>query len=230
MSILRTQIIDLYGDGRDDIDNGWFIGYPIKVAYDYYIDGVWQNDQALLAAQDGALPGYARYDDLNNNGEYDAGDRQIIGSTEPNLTWSLNNTLDYGQFQLNIYLYGTRGTIKSDPFRAKNYYVVKDFWTENNPSDNMWSTDSDANQYIAARTITPDYYESANFWRIKDVTISYRVPKTLISKLGFSRLRFYVTGKNLITFTKYNGMDPELGDQRAIPLQREFIFGLNFTL
>ncbi len=68
MSILRTQIIDLYGDGRDDIDNGWFIGYPIKVVYDYYIDGVWQNDQALLAAQYGAFPGYARYDDLNNNG------------------------------------------------------------------------------------------------------------------------------------------------------------------
>ncbi|MCF8379795.1 MAG: TonB-dependent receptor [Bacteroidales bacterium] len=230
MSILRTEIVDLYGDGLDDVDNGWFIGYPIKVAYDYYIVGVWQEDEADLAAQYGALPGYARYDDLNNNGEYDAGDRQIIGSTEPNFSWSFSNTFDYGPLQLNIYMYGTRGTIKSDPFRAKNYYVVKDFWRTDNPSENMWSTDSYSNQYIAAKTITPDYYESANFWRVKDLTLSYRAPKSFMSKLGVQGVKFYVTGKNLMTFTKYNGMDPELGDQRAIPLQREFIFGLNFTL
>lgn len=230
MTLLRTQIKDLYGDGLDDIDNGWFIDNPIKVDYDYYITGVWQTNETLLADQYGALPGYARYDDLNNNGVYDAGDRQIIGSTEPNFTWSLNNTFDYGPFQLNVYLYGMNGAVKSDPFRAKNYYVTKDFWTVDNPSKIMWSTDSYANQYIAAKTITPDYYESANFWRIKDVTLSYKAPKAMLSRIGLSAAKIYVTGKNLVTFTKYNGMDPELGDQRAIPLQREFIFGLNFTL
>ncbi len=93
----------------------------------------------------------------------------------------------------------------------------------------MWSTDANSNQYIAAKTITPDYYESANFGESKMLLSPIKLLKS-ISKLGFSRLRFYVTGKNLITFTKYDGMDPELGDQRAIPLQREFIFGLNFSL
>lgn len=229
LTLLRTQIIDLYGDGRDDVDNGWFIGNPIKVDYDYYITGVWQDNETQLAAQYSALPGYAKYDDLNNNGVYDAGDRQIIGSTEPNMTWSLNNTFDAGDFELNIFLYGTHGAVKSNPFKAKNYYVSQDFWTVNNPSNVMWSTDSNSNTYIAARTISPSYYEKANFWRIKDVTLSYKTPKIVLSKLGVAEAKIYVTGKNLLTFTPYQGMDPELGDQRAIPLQREFIVGLNFT-
>ena len=230
LTLLRTQIIDLYGDGKDDLTNGWFIGKPVKVAYDYYTTGVWQNNEANLAAQYGALPGYAKYDDLNNNGVYDAGDRQIIGSTEPNFTWSLNNTFDLGSFQLNIYLYGTNGSVKVDPFKAKNYYVSQNFWTATNPSNIMWSTDANSNTYIAAKTISPAYYEKADFWRIKDVTLSYKTPKKLLSKLGVTEAKVYVTGKNLVTFTQYTGMDPELGDQRAIPLQREFIFGINFTL
>lgn len=229
LTLLRTQIIDLYGDGRDDVDNGWFLGNPINVAYDYYITGVWQSKEAQLAAQYTALPGYAKYDDLNNNGTYDAGDRQIIGSTEPNMTWSLNNIFDAGNFQVNIFLYGTHGAVKADPFKAKNYYVSQNFWTVNNPSNEMWSTDSNSNTYIAARTISPSYYEKANFWRIKDITLSYRSPKKFLSKLKVQEAKFYVAGKNLVTFTQYKGMDPELGDQRAIPLQREFILGLNFT-
>jgi TonB-linked SusC/RagA family outer membrane protein len=231
LTLLRTQIIDLYGDGKDDLTNGWFIGKPVKVAYDYYITGVWQNNESHLAAQYGAVPGYAKYDDVNNNGVYDAGDRQLIGSTEPNFTWSLNNIFDLGSsFQLNVYLYGTMGSVKVDPFKAKNYYVSQDFWTVNNPSNTMWSTDANSNTYIAAKTISPSYYEKADFWRIKDVTLSYKTPKKLISKLGVTEAKLYVTGKNLVTFTQYTGMDPELGDQRAVPLQREFIFGINFTL
>jgi len=142
----------------------------------------------------------------------------------------LNNTFDLGSFQLNIYLYGTNGSVKVDPFKAKNYYVSQNFWTVNNPSNIMWSTDANSNTYIAAKTISPAYYEKADFWRIKDVTFSYKTPKKLLSKLGVTEAKVYVTGKNLVTFTQYTGMDPELGDQRAIPLQREFIFGINFTL
>lgn len=229
MSLIRTDIRDLYGDGRDDIDNNWFIGYPIKVNYDYYITGVWQQNEANIAAQYGALPGYAKYDDKNNNGVYDAGDRQIIGSTEPNFTWSLNNIVDWNQFQLIVYLYGTTGVVKANPFYGKNYYVTQNFWTVNNPTNDCWSTDANSNQYIAARTITPTFFQKADFWRIKDVTLSYKLPKKPLLKLGFKDAKVYVTGKNLLTFTSYTGMDPELGDQRAIPLQREFIVGMNFT-
>ena len=225
----KTRILDLYGNGQSDIDNKWFIGYPVKVNYDYYITGVWQQDEAALAAKYGAQPGYAKYDDLNGNGVYDAGDRQVIGSPEPDMTWSLNNTFSYGPFDLSIYMYGAVGMVKANPFYAKNMYISREYWSPDNPINSYWSTDKNANQYISAKSVTPDYFQNANFWRIKDIMLSYTLPKKAIGKIGLSNAKVYITGKNLFTFTQYTGMDPELDQQRAKPLQREFIIGLNLT-
>ena len=74
-------------------------------------------------------------------------------------------------------------------------------------------------------------YESTDFIRLKDVSLAYDLPKTAISRIGLSNVRIYVSGRNLYTFTKWSGLDPELVDQAAqrnIPMQKEFIFGLNF--
>ncbi len=230
IAFIRTQIRDIYGDGKDDIDNKWFIGSPIKVNYDYYITGVWQLDQANLAALYGAKPGYAKYDDLNGNGTYDAGDRQVIGSPEPNITWSLNNQFSYGPFDLSVYLYGAGGMVKYNPFYAKNILVPHNYWTPDNPTDDYWSKDDgNANQYIASKTVTPGKYEKASFWRIKDIMFSYTLPHKALSKIGISQTKVYFSCKNPWTFTNYTGMDPELDEQRAKPVQREFIFGLNLT-
>lgn len=229
LTFQKSSIEDLYGDGRDDIDNKWFIGYPIKANYDYYIVGIWQEDEAALAAKYGAQPGYAKYDDLNGNGQYDPEDRQVLGSPEPNFTWSMNNSFIYGPFELSIYMYGANGMVKANPFYAKNMYILRDYWRPDNPNSSYWSTASDANQYIASKTISPSYYQKADFWRIKDIMLSYSLPKKAIRHIGMSQCKVSFTGKNLFTFTKYTGMDPELDEQRAKPLQREFIIGLNFT-
>lgn len=231
IAFTRTQIREIYGDGKDDIDNKWFIGYPIKTNFDYYITGVWQLDQANLAAQYGAQPGYARYDDLNSNGVYDAGDRQVIGSPEPNITWSLHNQFTYGPFDLVVYFYGAAGMVKQNPFYAKNILIPHNYWTPENPTNDYWSKDDGyANQYIAGKTVTPGKYQSANFWRVKDITLSYNLPKAFAKKIGLSNTKIYFSCKNPWTFTDYTGMDPELDEQRAKPVQREFIFGLNLTL
>jgi hypothetical protein len=74
-------------------------------------------------------------------------------------------------------------------------------------------------------------YESANFIRLKDVSLAYDLPKDAINKIGLSNVKVYVSGRNLLTFTNWSGLDPELveqGAQRNIPMQKEFIFGLNF--
>lgn len=229
-ALIRTRIVDIYGDGKDDIDNKWFIGYPIKVNYDYYITGVWQSNEANLAEKYGALPGYAKYDDLNGNGEYDADDRQVIGSPEPNFTWSLSNQFTYGPFDLSVYLYGAMGMVKYNPFYAKNILIPHNYWTPDNPTNDYWSKDDgNANQYIASKSVTPGKYEKADFWRIKDVTLSYRLPASFTSKVGITSSKLYVSMKNPMTFTQYTGMDPELDEQRAKPVQREFIFGINLS-
>ena len=119
--------------------------------------------------------------------------------------------------------------VKSNPFYAKNMYISREYWSPDNPINTYWSTDKNANQYISAKSVTPDYYQNANFWRIKDIMLSYSLPKKALGKIGLSNAKVYVTGKNLFTFTKYTGMDPELDEQRAKPLQREFIIGVNLT-
>ena len=229
VSYYKTRIRDLYGDQKDDIDNKWFIGYPIKANFDYDIFGVWQADEAASAARYGAQPGYAKYDDVNNNGVYDADDRQVIGSPEPDFTWSVNNTFTYGPFELSVYLFGMNGMVKANPFYAKNVYVKREYWSETNPIDSYWSVNKNANQYIASKTITPNFYQKADFWRVKDVMLSYSLPSAVARKLSMSGAKVYFNAKNLLTFTDYTGMDPELDEQRAKPLQREFIFGLNLN-
>lgn len=230
MALIRTQITEIYGDGKDDIDNKWFIGSPIKVNYDYYITGVWQNDEAGLASLYGAKPGYAKYDDLNNNSSYDPEDRQIIGSPEPNFTWSLNNQFTYKGFDLIIYMYGAEGMVKYNPFYARNILVPHNWWSPTNPTDDCWSKDEkQANQYIAGKTITPGKYQDASFVRIKDITLSYTIPQKALSAIRMSNAKVYFSAKNLFTFTKYTGMDPELDEQRAKPVQKEFVLGVSLT-
>jgi hypothetical protein len=73
-------------------------------------------------------------------------------------------------------------------------------------------------------------YEQPNYVRVKDVSLGYDLPQSFIGKAGFSRLRLYVTGRNLLTFTKWTGMDPELSDeqgQQRIPMQKEYVLGLS---
>lgn len=102
--------------------------------------------------------------------------------------------------------------------------INKNWWTPTNPSNDFYMNHVDAFRMAG---IQADIYESASFVRIKDVSLSYDLPLTLLGKLGLNKLKLYVTARNLFTFTDWRGLDPELADQEAIPLQKEFVFGLN---
>src|SRR5205085_2248909 len=147
-AIIKTQIVDLYGDGKDDIANKWFLGKNIRVNYDYKFVGVWQTADSTLAAQYGAQPGYARYEDLNKNGVYDPGDRQIISTPEPNFTWGFTNNFKYKDFGLSVFMYGKEGVTKLNPYKDKSYLIEHDFWTPTNPTNDFWSRSSQANRYL----------------------------------------------------------------------------------
>jgi TonB-linked SusC/RagA family outer membrane protein len=228
-AVIQTEIKDLYGDGKDDIANKWFIGQNIRTNYDYKIIGTWQVSDSVLAATYGALPGYARYDDKNKNGVYDPGDRQIIGSPEPNFTWGITNTFRYKNFGLSVFVYGKNGVTKLNPYKDRAYLINRVFWTSDNPINSFWSNVSNANKYLGKGNY-PSVYENADFARIKDITLTYTLPRTLLSKVKIKNVKIYFTGKILFTLTKYTGLDPELDNQRAVPLQREFIFGLDLSL
>src|SRR5690606_7165827 len=98
--------------GTDDIGNGWFLANPINVFYDYNKIGIWQLDEADLAASYGFEPGQIKVQDLDENGVINADDRMILGSSTPDWTGGLTNRLNYKGFGLSFVLY-TRQNAKT---------------------------------------------------------------------------------------------------------------------
>ncbi|GEO03416.1 SusC/RagA family TonB-linked outer membrane protein [Adhaeribacter aerolatus] len=232
---VHNKIVDLYGNGLDDINNKWFIGQPIRVNYDYVFDGVWQLDEAAKAAEWKTKPGYIKIKDLNGDGKITPDDRQIIGQQDPKLNWGLTNTFSYGNFSLTAFIHGVHGVTKQNILMddqvvtsgVRQSTIVKNWWTPDNPSNEWYMNHVDANRMAG---VTTNIYENASFVRLKDITLAYDLPKNLIQKVGGNRFRVYATGRNLLMLTDWRGMDPELDNQRSIPLQREYVFGLQVGL
>ena len=240
MAAVKNKIISLYGfldeqgNEIDDVGSKWFIGHPIRVNYDYVIDGVWQLDEADEAALWGSQPGFVKFRDVNGDTLLTAEDRQIVGQLDPKFIWGLSNTFSYKNFRLNIFIHGVHGVTKDDEYMQDDVYpfvrrntINKNRWTPQNPTNDFYMNAVNAHMMAGVSAENDNFFEDASFVRIKDVSLSYDFPVKWISKIYLDRLRLYVTGRNLYTFTKWNGMDPELDDQRLFPLERQIVFGLN---
>lgn len=229
-SYMKNEIVDLYGDGLDDVLNNWFIGQPIRVNYHYEFDGIYQDgDDFENAPLPDVEAGFAKIVDQNLDTLIDADhDRVIIGQRDPKFIAGLNMAFRYKSFSLNIFSHSAHGMTRHNSLKRDDVWgevrrntTIKNWWTPDNPTDEYWANNVDAN----ARGVR--IYENASFWRLKDVTLSYDLPVSALEKIGFGNFRIYVTGRNLWTVTEYEGLDPELSSDREIPLQKEFIFGLN---
>jgi hypothetical protein len=237
----KNEIVSLYGikdaDGNeiDDISNKWFIGEPIRVNYGHVWDGVWQLGEETEAAVYGSQPGYVKLRDIDNNDVLDDKDRQVIGQMDPKILWGLTNTFSYRNFSFSFFFHGANGVTAhndrmTDDVQIEVRYntLLKNWWTPDNPTNDWYKNELLANEMSGFGSTL---YESADFVRLKDISLAYDLPDRMISKIGLSNMRIYVTGRNLHTFTKWSGLDPELVDQTAqrnIPMQKELVFGLSF--
>lgn len=241
VSILGPQN-DQNGDGKEDdlIANSLFIGEPQGVIYDYEITGEnWQlAERTAGVIPAGFVPGTKKIVDQNGDGSFSANDdRKILGYTDPSYRYGITNNLKYKNFNLYIFINSIQG--------GKNYYRnnVDPAWTFNNiefinqgngpkGSWDYWMPENPNAKY--RRTdVRPSYeglhWDQRNFVRLQDVTLSFSFKKDIIRKLSISNLKLYVSGKNLLTFTKWEGVDPELGlgILPAIPIMSNYTFGLN---
>ncbi len=241
LTFIRNKIVSLYGikDAKgkeiDDVANSWFIGKPILSNYDYVYDGVWQTSDSVAAAKWGSKPGYAKIKDVNGDGKIDASDRQVIGHQDPSFIWGMNNEFSYRGVSLAVFMHGVHGVTRlnqqlqdnSSSSGVRRNVMVKNWWTPNNPTNDFYKNALNADKMGG---ISAPIYQNASFVRIRDITLSYDLSPKLIGKIGLSRLRLYVVGRNLFTFDKWDGGDPELNNGRGVtPLQREFVFGTNIN-
>ncbi|GAB3264200.1 TonB-dependent receptor [Larkinella harenae] len=231
----RNRIVHIYNrdlnkDGRedDDLGNRWFIGQPVQVAFDYVIDGVYQDGEQLPT---GYKPGFYRLKDINNDGKITTDDRTIIGQLEPKYRWGFTNSFRYGNFSLTVFLNSMQGWIKNyNQMIPSNNYPGS---AANFPDNGWWTPENRSNTMASLVYTNPyghSYYVSRNFVRVQDVALAYEFPKNLLNRWKMGSIRAYISGKNLLTFTNYPGFDPEIGSEASgYPMPRSFTGGLNLS-
>ena len=241
-STFRNKIVDLYGDKKSDTGNKWFIGKSIGTIYDYKMIGVWQESEATEAAKYSAKAGYLKFQDVNTDGKIDSNDKVIQGSTDPKWTGGLTNTFEYKNFHLSVFIQTSQGSLKNDVDLSyadeagrRNTPAEVGYWTAENKSNTRPSL-------AYTNTYGYGYPRDNSYTRIKDVTLSYNFSTALLQKTFLKNLTVYVSGRNLYTFTKWIGWDPEdnylsrgsstssTSWENNYPSVRSFVFGLNVTL
>lgn len=231
--ILNVGLTDSTGKYIDDIGNRWFVGKPVDVNFGYVLEGIWQADDDIANSyMPAANPGDVKIKDVNKDGAITTDDRTIIGSLVPSYTLGITNIFIYKNFTFTFFVYALQGItrrntlIELSPWNYRHQTLDIEFWTPENrnnsyPRNYMAST---VNPYSAG------FLENASFFRLKDITFSYQFPKNLLDRLNINRIECYINAKNLGTLTKWQGLDPELNSQAAIPLTRTFIFGIRLEL
>ena len=203
------------------------VGQPIGYFYGLVADGIFQNQDeidALNADAPGGFyqfeetaPGDLRYRDINDDGTIDADDRTYLGNPWPKMIYGFNANVSYQNFDLTLFFQGVQGV---DIFNAtKAYYrtVFSDYnsservfesWTAENPTENPRLIASDPNGNF--RQPSSYMVEDGSYLKLRNIQVGYSLPESVISRLGLTNARVFVNGQNLLTFTKYEGLDPEL--------------------
>ncbi len=149
----------------------------------------------------------------NVDGDITDDDRQIIGNPNPDFTWGLTNNFSYKNFDFSIFFQGSHG---GEVFNMTNVQLYNgDANTLKDYYDNAWTptnTDTDDPRVgnSSFREISSRFVENGSYIRLKNISVGYNLPKNLIAKYGIENLRLTVSAQNLLTFTKYSGLDPEV--------------------
>lgn len=244
-SVNRNEIAHLYGemvdvlDGNgqvvgqredDDIQNGWYIGHALDEIYDYKVIGVWQEAEREMAGKYGKEPGDFKIWDVNEDGEYLPEDDKVFqGYKRPRFSFGLGNTFEFFKcIDFSFFIRSDMGHKSSNSHyaHATDYYYDRvnaykyDYWTPENPTDEY--------ARLCSNTKSPTFnvYKNRSFVRLQEISLSYRVPKNALTKLGISNARVYMNVSNPFVVSSWDFWDPE----SLSPAPRTFTFGLNFTL
>lgn len=229
-------------------------GHALASFHGFIIDGIIQNQAELDATGDylGKAIGTFKYRDVVPDGVIDDNDRTFIGSPHPDFTYGLNFDLEYKNFDFSVLFQGSQGNdvynftkfftdFNSFP-GAKSYRYLNSWSPTNTGSSLPQLTNNPAQHYSSAST---SYIEDGSYLRLKNIQLGYNFPSNLTNKLGVDALRLFVQAKNLITWTKYSGLDPEINlqsyggdtvnldlgiDRGAYPVAKSFLLGLKLTL
>ena len=236
-------------------------GVPISSFYGYKVEGIFQNQGEVdnwPAFGSYNAPGKFKYADTNGDGIISSDDRTIIGSPHPDFTYGVNIDLRYKNWSLNVFFNGQEG---NDIYNYVRYFsdfntfqgnrsrrALYDAWQPANPEAprSQWvaanpgatSPIMDANDQQSSQP-SSYFIEDGSYFRLKNVQLTFNFPDSLMDTIGISGGQVYLQGQNLITWTKYTGLNPEIQtgtdstlgfDGGYMPVYRTFTVGLNVDL
>jgi len=184
--------------------------------------------------------GDIRYKDLNVDGLITDKDKKILGSSFPTFTYGLNASLDYAGFDISVFFQGVSGNLiyncnrvllEGQVAQATNLSTnMLNSWTVTNPSTTLPRAYGNAANYWASNR----FLEDGSYVRLKNAQIGYNLPKKFLAPAKIESCRLYVSGTNLLTFTKYTGYDPEASysgvDRGNYPQAVTILFGVKMDL
>ena len=246
---------DLYGYQQDHIFRDWD---DVRTHANKRIDNVAKLYGPGLAneinPQTGVLyknstgwkaiePGDVCWEDINGDGIINTLDRKVVGNERPSVTGGWSTTLTYKNLSLYArFDYALGHTIYNDlKARSMGQYQgqfnlitkVKEMWSENNPDAKYpvftYADQLDKHNIWRGNSI---FYEKASYMALREITLSYSLPKQWIKALQMSNANVYITGQNLFYLTSYDGASPEPTngvDYGRYPAPRTLLFGLNIT-
>lgn len=233
--------------GQREID-GYRIREEGKEYNTYYMlqmDGIFQSADEIAAApkqyNDATVPGDIRFRDANADGKINDDDRVMMTGNYPGLNYAFNASANWKGFDISALFQGVNnvkffvndwGTV---PFVQGSPPTTdwRNRWTPENPSTTMpriywgWGAPD------RIRRSSSYFLQDASYLRLKNLTFGYTLPQTLVKKIGIDNLRVFFSGDNLLTATKYPGLDPERGGSGSFvqyPQNKIFSFGLNIKL
>lgn len=229
-----------------------YVGEKLNEIWGYVSNGLFQSDEDAKAADQSYLSGGSwgagdvKYEDLNNDGKIDigkntlddSGDRKIIGNSTPRYSYGITAGFDYKGFDFEMFW---QGIGKRDYWLGGSQFwgftdewctpltSSLDYWTEDNrdayfPRLHHYGVNG-GNHQVSTR-----YLQNAAYLRLKNVVLGYTIPRSITGKVKISRLRVFVQGENLLTFTPLiDSYDPETLNNMTYPINKKISVGLNLT-
>ncbi len=245
-SAFKDEVDKLY-EGVDKDINGniaYIVGEPVSAFYDYEADGNWNvgefedyiadwearhSGESANYLSSYGTPGTIKVVDQNDDGTIDDEDK-IIYNRSPKHIFGVNNSVRYKNFSLSVLVYArTGGYIDYGLNTQLNFesanWADLDYWTLDNPEGkfpNPGSLSAPHTNFGGALR-----YEKANYVKVKDITLGYNLPKTLIAQAGLGSVKIYGSLKNFLTFSNIDNYDPERGGSINFPLAKQVVFGAN---
>lgn len=207
-------------------------GHPLGSFYGYKMIGIFQNANDIFTSAyqgPGVRPGDVKYQDTNGDGVINQSDRTFLGSAIPKFTYGFTATLNYLNFDLFVLIQGSYGNKIYSQVNQDIEGFYRPFNVTKRVYDTRWHGEGTSNtmplvsfldQTNNIKEPSSRFLEDASYCRLKNVQIGYEIPKALAGKLHIKALRVYLTGTNLITITKFTGLDPEMHISNNVAVEK----------